>query len=148
MKFFHIFSSQRRRDNSIWEIHREGGEMIHSFEDLHREAVRIFRQRHIAGEGVKMRKKVNVSQLLPEIFNNEDMAHIRRLISLVEVEGVLNSFAKEKISGPDYWTVEIFLLLFGLVGRELLLMIEESRTTMKVSSALNSTLVALIPKTS
>jgi hypothetical protein len=66
--------------------------------------------------------------------------------TLQEVLAALKSFSKDKSPGPDGWTVEFYLHFFDLVGTELLELVEDSRLHGKVSGALNSTFLTLIPK--
>ena len=63
-----------------------------------------------------------------------------------EIKVILTKFQKEKSPGPDGWTMEFFLTFFDLVGEDLVLMIEESRTKGSISGNLNATFLALIPK--
>jgi len=41
------------------------------------------------------------------------------LVSTWEVEEILKSMQRDKISGPDGWTVEFFQHLFDIIGDEL-----------------------------
>jgi hypothetical protein len=60
----------------------------------------------------------------------------------------IKSFSKDKSPGPDGWTVEFYLHFFDLVGPDLLELVEDSRLQGKISRALNSTFLTLIPKAS
>jgi len=55
-------------------------------------------------------------------------------------------FKKDKSPRPDGWTVEFFTFFFDLVGIDLLKIVEESRMKGQIASGLNSTFIALIPK--
>lgn len=65
-----------------------------------------------------------------------------------EIEATLRHCAKEKILGPDGWTVEFFLGFWDLVGNEVLEMIEETHNPGIVSGVLNTNFIALIPNNS
>jgi hypothetical protein len=67
---------------------------------------------------------------------------------LQEVEKMVVQMARDKSLGPDGWTKELFHHFFDIMGRDLLLLVEESRISGMVSGALNATFVALIPKDS
>jgi hypothetical protein len=67
-------------------------------------------------------------------------------VNLEELRKVLLSFKKDKSPGPTRWTVEFFIAFFDLVGNDLLEMVKESRTKGQIISELNSTFIALIPK--
>jgi hypothetical protein len=54
---------------------------------------------------------------------------------------------KTKVQGQDGWTVEFFSGFFDLIGKDILEVIEESRRSGHIHPPLNSTFIALIPKT-
>ena len=60
----------------------------------------------------------------------------------------LKSFSKDKSPGPDGWTIEFYLHFFDLVGPDLLELVENTRLHGKVTGAINSTFLTLIPKAS
>jgi len=76
---------------------------------------------------------------------NEDLFHPTNLEEFLKV---LKSFAREKFLRPDGWTVEFFLHFFDIMGQHILEIMEESRTSGRISRAINSTFLELIPKSS
>ena len=62
-----------------------------------------------------------------------------------ELKEVLGSFQKDKIPGPDGWTIEFFLDLFEILGRDLLQVVEDSRSAGWIPASFNTTFIALIP---
>ena len=67
-------------------------------------------------------------------------------VSEEELKATLNSFQRDKILGPDGWTVEFFLARYDVIGRDLLQLVEETRINGILHLPLNSTFLALIPK--
>jgi len=63
-----------------------------------------------------------------------------------EIKAVIKAMAADKSPGPDGWPVEFILAFYHLLGRDLLQMIEDSRTRGSISGALNATFITLIPK--
>jgi hypothetical protein len=63
-----------------------------------------------------------------------------------EILEVIKGFTKEKIHGPDGWTVELYLQYFDLMGQDLLDVIEDSRNRGIVNKQLNNTFIVLVPK--
>ena len=59
---------------------------------------------------------------------------------------MLKGFKKYKSLGPDGCSVEFFLHLFDLVGRDILRVVDQSRDEGRVTGALNATFITLIPK--
>jgi hypothetical protein len=80
------------------------------------------------------------------LVNEEEVRVLEIPCNLGELKEVLTLFKKEKIPGPDGWTVEFFIHFFDLVGGDLLEMVEESRSRGVIVGGLNSTFLALIPK--
>ena len=70
------------------------------------------------------------------------------LVTSAEILSTLKVFKASKSPGPDGWTVEFFLAFFDQLGEDLLGIVEESRKTGKVLSALNATFITLITKES
>jgi len=58
----------------------------------------------------------------------------------------LKSFSKDKSPGPDDWTIEFYLHFFDLIEVDLLELVENTRLSGKVTGALKSTFLTLIPK--
>jgi len=63
-----------------------------------------------------------------------------------EVKEVLPSFQKNKIPGPDGWTIEFFLFFYDMICRDILSVVEESHREGHMHAPLISTFIVLIPK--
>jgi hypothetical protein len=63
-----------------------------------------------------------------------------------EVEEVLNSFKNDPCFGLDGWPMEFFFRCYEVLGKDLLRVLEDSRTNGRVLANFNSTFIALIPK--
>jgi hypothetical protein len=59
---------------------------------------------------------------------------------------ILHSFQKDKIPGPNGWTMEFYMGFFYLIREELLKVIEESRRNGRICSPFNSNFITPIPK--
>jgi hypothetical protein len=68
-------------------------------------------------------------------------------VSEKELLEVLQSFQKGKSPGPDGWPIEFYLGFYDLLGSDILKVVEESRINGHIHEPLNSTFIALIPKT-
>jgi len=80
------------------------------------------------------------------MFNNEDNENIGRSIIFDEMVSALKYFARDKSPSLNSWPVELFLHFMYIMGHDLRLLDEESRTSYLISSAVNSTFIALVYK--
>jgi len=80
------------------------------------------------------------------MFDEVQNESLFQQVSEEELLGVMKSFQKDKIPGPDGWTIEFFIHFFDLIKSDLLQMIEESRISSNIHHLISSTLIALIPK--
>ena len=90
--------------------------------------------------------QLKVVKLFPAFLSSEEADIFVSEVSLGEVEGALKSFQKDKIPGPDGWPVEFFLVLFDLLGGDLLVDVESSQSSGMVTPSMNSTFISLISK--
>eukprot|EP00253_Pinus_taeda_P027166 PITA_27166 len=88
---------------------------------------------------------INVANHFPRFVEEEDMEVLTEPVSTEELEGILKWFKKDKSPGPDDWTIEFFIAFFDVLGQDLQV-VEESRSTGSIYHAINSTFIALIPK--
>jgi len=80
------------------------------------------------------------------MFNDDSNEALFHSVTLEEILWVLNSFKKDKYPGPNYWTMEIFIHFFDLMGQYLLDLVEKYQLSGQISGAINSTFLALILK--
>jgi hypothetical protein len=90
---------------------------------------------------------VQVAQYFPRFVDEADNRLLMEEVTEKELLEVLHSFQKDKIPGPDGWTIEFFLGCYEVLGPDLLKMIEDTRISGRIPQSLNSTFLALIPKT-
>eukprot|EP00253_Pinus_taeda_P009518 PITA_09518 len=79
-------------------------------------------------------------------YAKESEADLTSPVTSTELEGTLKWFKNDKSPGLDGWSVEFYLVFYDLLGNDLLQVIEECRTIRKLYNAINSTFIALIPK--
>lgn len=68
-------------------------------------------------------------------------------VTMGELEGTPKWFEKDKSPRLDGWSVEFYLTFFDIIGPDLPDVIEECRTSGRMYEPINSTYIALIPKT-
>lgn len=86
----------------------------------------------------------------PRFMDQELNEMLGAPVTLEELEKTLGGFKKSRSLGPDGWSIEIFIEFCKLImGEDLLKVVEEqAHTTGRITSALNATFIALIPKRS
>jgi len=87
-----------------------------------------------------------VARLFTRLINEEEASDLYKLVTMEELKMVLSLFKKDKSPGPDGWTVEFFIHFFELLSLDLLVMVEETRSSGHIAGSLNSTFLSLIPK--
>ena len=89
---------------------------------------------------------MNIVELFPtsiyDLENEELMLHV----SLMEIQSVLALSKNDKSPGLDGIPMEVYRVLFGVLGLDLLSVVDDSRKYGKVPATFNSTFIALIPK--
>jgi hypothetical protein len=82
---------------------------------------------------------------VPKFSNDSESDEIDKSITLEEVKENVSTMLKDKIRGPDAWTLQAF---FDIIGVDLHKVVEEPKCTGIISGALNATFFALICKVS
>jgi len=90
---------------------------------------------------------MRVAELFPRFIDQDDTEEVQKEVTMAELEATLKWFKKDKSPGPDGWTIEFYLAFFKVLGNDLLRIVEESRRRGRISSAIKSTFISLIPKT-
>lgn len=66
------------------------------------------------------------------MFNDEQNECLYQPVTEDELLSVMNSFKKDKSPGPNGWMIKFFIHFYDLVKKDLLSMVEESRTSGKI----------------
>ena len=91
-------------------------------------------------------QQLKVVRLYPKMISDENASDLTCLVALGEIEFALKSFKKYRSPGPDGWPVKFYLHFFELMGHELLSTVDSTWVSGIITSSLNSTFLALIPK--
>ena len=144
-KFFHAYARGRKVANTIWRLQDEVGSHV-SFEDKASCGVRHFQYLFKAPQQASIAEVIRTALLFPRFVDEGGNRDLMKEVSEEELKEVLGSFQKDKSPGPDGWTIEFFLDLFEILGRDLLQVVEDSRSAGWLPASFNSTFIALIPK--
>ena len=72
---------------------------------------------------------MQISRTLHRFMDEEHLEDLNAPVTMGEIEGVLKWFKKDKILGPDGWTIEFYLTFFDIISKELLQVIEDIKTS-------------------
>lgn len=103
---------------------------------------RIFREDIEASTAQMMR----IIALYPSYVSEEHNQNLMEAITLEELRGTVKSLQKEKSPGPGGWPAEFFSFFLNLFENDLLMVVEDSRSTGNILAAFNTTFIPLIPK--
>jgi len=145
-KFFHQFSNQRRNRKFIWEIADNSGTIHKDQKAIADEVVKYFKNFFKPSTHDITEEQVRVANLYPKMLDINEAEELYKHVTLTELEAILKMFKKEKSSGRDGWSVEMYLHFFEIMGEDLLDLVEETRTSGSINGSINSTFIAMIPK--
>ena len=145
-KFFQAFAKDRKQQNTIQELKKENNETTNTFEDLAETWKKYFENVFKEDQQETIAEVIRISQCFPGSISKEDNLELMEEVFEEEVKETLLNFQKEKIPGPDGWTIELFLAGYESIGLDLLQLVEETRKNGFLHPPLNSTFLTLIPK--
>eukprot|EP00253_Pinus_taeda_P031163 PITA_31163 len=145
-KFFHNFAKGRKVSNTIWSLPQPDGGLADNFNKPSQLGTAHFRGLFKNPPGANLVEIIEVASHFPRFVNEEDSEDLMNLVTMEELEITLKWFKKDKSLGPDRWTIEFYLAFFEQIGQDLLSVIEECRISRSLYHAINSTFIALIPK--
>jgi hypothetical protein len=70
--------------------------------------------------------KVASARLFTRKVSEEEVNQLEKPVTKQDIKDVLKGFSKDKIPGPDGWSVEFYLHFFDLIANDLLDAVEES----------------------
>jgi hypothetical protein len=144
----HKYTTQRRCQNTIWDIADDDGCIKSSEKDIKEVAFKHFQSQYSAIVAEDTCNQISVLKDVPRFFNDDESDEIGKPVTLEEVKETINKMPKEKIPGPDGWTQELFQDFFDIMGEDLHRAVEESIYSGHIPGALNATFFSLIPKVS
>lgn len=106
-----------------------------------------FKQRFKAPLAPSLLEIINLVGHFLRYLDLDGIDDLIKPISIGELESTLKWFKRDKSPCPDGWSMEFYIAFVDIIGPDLLGVIEESRTLGRIYAPLNSTYIALIPKT-
>eukprot|EP00253_Pinus_taeda_P006660 PITA_06660 len=116
-RFFHNYAKGRKVSNSIWNLPLPEGGLADSFNKISQLGTAHFRGIYKSPAGINLAEIINVASHFPRFVEEEDSDDLSTPVTMEELE------------------------------RDIIKVVEESRTSGSLYNAINSTFIALIPKT-
>jgi hypothetical protein len=145
-KLFHAFAKGRKAANTIWSLKDQEDRPITSFEGIKTMGKRHFQTLFKEERRTNIADIIKLALYFPSFMDEEGNRELYAEVTEAELKDTLQSFQKDKIPGPDDWSIEFYLGFFDLIGGDILKVIEESILNGRIHSPLNTTFIALIPK--
>ena len=111
-----------------------------------RTGLQHFKDAFSAPESFPIEEILQVLNIFPWMISEEMNNVLKKEVEYMELKHIIWSFKKDKSPGPDELINEFFLGFFDLLKYDLLKVVKEPQKSQKVLDSLNSTFIALIPK--
>ena len=145
-KFYHKFANGRKAINTIWELVDAQDHIVTSQRQLAKLATDHFRCIYKAPREANILEIMRVAEKFPRFVSPDDHDDLTKEVTMAELESTIKWFKKDKSPGPDSWTIKFYIAFFDLMADDILKIIELSRQSGRISSAIKYTFIALIPK--
>jgi len=106
----------------------------------------FFKLQYEAPEAEYMKNQFQIIKYVPRMFFDVESDEIGTPVTIEELESTIKKMPKEKSPDLDEWMQELFLSFFDIMGKDLLLVVEETRNKGYIPWILNATFFTLIPK--
>jgi hypothetical protein len=145
-KFFHAYAMGRKAMNIIWHLQDNQRAEISYFDGLANFGKTHFQSLFKAREGSNLVDIVRMALFFPRFVDDEDNRDLYAEVFEDELKWILHTFQKDKSHRPDGWRIEFYLGFFDVLGKDLLVVVEEYWRVGNIHAPFNSTFISLIPK--
>ncbi|VFQ87102.1 unnamed protein product [Cuscuta campestris] len=142
-KFFHSFVKGRRAKLTISQIKSRSGQTLKDAASIKAEAVDFFTQTFSHSSIIDPQE---ILKFIPQVISEEDNAFISRLPSMEEVKQAGWELDPHSTCGPDGFNGEFFRRTWHILGKDLLLAMQEFFLGIPPPTAYGATTLTLIPK--
>jgi exonuclease III len=145
-KFFHKAMTHRRHINRITQLEDDHGTPIKDHDQI-AETLTSFYQDLLTETNTSREEAIQkVTRHIPKLITPDQNSALLRPITQSEVDLAVKNMPPGKAPGPDGFTTDFFHHCWEMIKEDVWRVVEESRTSGKVLTALNATFITLIPK--
>jgi hypothetical protein len=124
-KLFQAYAKGRKPSNTIWSLSDPTGRTVSTFEYLSHLGKCHFQNLFKKDDRENIADIVWLSLFFPRFVDDEANIMLMEEVLENELKEVLHSFQKNKSLGPYGWSIEFFLGLYDLIGKDILQVVEE-----------------------
>lgn len=143
--FFHSLAKRNNSRNMITLLCREDGTVTKDQDEIIDRFVQYYKG-FLGTEGSVQPLKTEVLQRGYRL-NDEDNEGLSREVTVEEIKEALFNISVDKSPGPDGYTSAFYRKHWDFIGGDLVSAVKEFFSTGKLLKSLNTTAIALIPKT-
>ncbi|XP_050207430.1 uncharacterized protein LOC126656850 [Mercurialis annua] len=144
-KYFHNSIKQRNSMNNVPVLKLENGNYVHTPKDIHKEMTNFYTKLfNDTDEGMKHidYSIINADSKLP----SEDSDSLVKEVMEAEVKQAVFSIGSDKAAGPDGYNSFFYKNTWDIISLDLTKAVREAFTNGKILNSINSTTLAVIPK--
>jgi hypothetical protein len=145
-KFFHREMVHRRYINRITQLEDAQGNPIREHNQIVEELTNYYKDLLTETNDDRASTIDKITRHIPSLVTQEHNEALMRPITQEEVDHAVKEIPPGKAPGPDGFTTDFFHHCWDMIREEVWQVVEESRTSGQVLSALNATFLTLIPK--
>jgi hypothetical protein len=145
-KFFHRAMVHRRYINRITQLEDAQGNPIREHNQIVEELTNYYKELLTETNVDRKATIEKITRHIPTLVTQEKNEALMRPITQEEVDHAVKEMAPGKVPGPDGFTTDFFHHCWDMIREEVWQVVEESRTSGQVLSALNATFLTLILK--
>jgi len=111
-------------ENTIWSLKDTCGRSVQYFEGMAQVGIKHFQNIFKADGGVTIDAIVHIALYFPRFVEERDNRALMEEVTKEEVKEVLHRFQKYKSLEPDDWSIDFFMWLFDIIGKDILKVVE------------------------
>ena len=124
----------------------DGGSSVEGFEAIVGDGVKHFETLFEEDKILYLPKILKIAKNIPTFVSDEVSPDLMAPVSLSEIQAIIALCKNDKSLGQYGIHVEVYRVLFNVLGLDIVRVVDDSRTFHKILVVFNSTLISLIPK--